>query len=273
MSKLQNFNYQILGKESGPKLIFLHGLMGNLANWRKITSKFVDRYHIFIFDQRGHGRSFHPQGEYSPETYAEDLKDLVDELGWSEFSLVGHSMGGRNAINFSSRWPERVKKLVIEDIAPVFSSKAVDRIKRLLNLVPTPFESRAKARHFFQKEFAQLIKEEPQPEILSQYFYTNIVENSQGQANWRFSRQGVIASVEAGRALSRWDEVESLEVPALLIKGENSEELNNENFDKMLRCNSHIRGVVIKGAGHWVHNDNPQEFCRVIKEFFEKSES
>ena len=69
-SYLQNFKYELAGQEGQPKLVFLHGVMGSGANWRKITSLLQDRFQILTFDQRGHGRSFKPKSGYAPEDYA-----------------------------------------------------------------------------------------------------------------------------------------------------------------------------------------------------------
>ena len=134
MSHLENFHYQVLGASSAPKLVFLHGLLGSGNNWRKITAQFQDRFQILIYDQRGHGRSFQPDTGYAPEDYAQDLTKILDELNWAKINLVGHSMGGRNALAFSTMNPERLNSLVIEDIGPTSGKDSVDKIERLLNL-------------------------------------------------------------------------------------------------------------------------------------------
>jgi len=84
MSYLDNFNFQLVGKELGPKLVFLHGLMGSGANWRKIVKEFSDQFQVLTFDQRGHGRSFQPENAYSPKDYSEDLLKILKELGWDK---------------------------------------------------------------------------------------------------------------------------------------------------------------------------------------------
>ena len=126
----ERFHYDILGLNSEKKLVFLHGLMGRGLNWRKITPHFEKEYQILIFDQRGHGKSFHPPKGYAPEDYAQDLEDILEELGWKEVYLVGHSMGARNAMSFSAKFTHRVKKLVVEDIGPHRRGEALVRIKR-----------------------------------------------------------------------------------------------------------------------------------------------
>ncbi len=268
MSYLNNFNHQIFGKKGEKKLVFLHGLMGSLANWRKITSKFADDYEIFIYDQRGHGKSFQPPAGYSPEDYATDLKLLLDELAWSSIQLIGHSMGGRNALSFATQWPEYLEHLVIEDISPALGKSNEKHTLSWVEKVPTPFNSREEARDFFANTYPGLISDHPQPLVLSQYFYSNITEDkATGKADWRFYKPGIVASLQAGHQKDRWQEWEALQVETLVIRGELSQELSAQDYVKMLKSNEKAKGIEIAGAGHWVHSDKPDEFVSALKNF------
>ncbi|MNJ92820.1 Non-heme chloroperoxidase [compost metagenome] len=267
MSYLTNFNYKIFGPEGGRKWVFLHGLMGYGQNWRKIVSALEETEQCLVYDQRGHGKSFQPAEGYGPEDYADDLKMIVDELGWDQFILVGHSMGGRNVLNFASRFPEMLTHLVIEDIGPETAPNAHEYYEYLLNLVPTPFPSRAAAKDFFNGEFQRTAKTREKVEVMAGYFYANMEEKPDGTVDWRFSKHGIIESVKSGRNRDRWDEIKGLTVPTLLVRGENSNELSRENYLKMLASNPMIKGVEIPGAGHWVHSDQSQAFIDVLKTF------
>jgi esterase len=257
---LKQFNYQILGQPSAPKLVFLHGLMGSGANWRKVTSILEKDYHILVFDQRGHGRSFHPEQGYDPEDFALDLLKILDELGWAKVALVGHSMGGRNALNFSYRWPQRVMGLVLEDIGPDVNEEVGTRIQHWIEMIPTPFPSRRAAKDYLLGQF---------PETLAQFFYSNIEETEKGQANWRFSKPGVLASLQAGRQRDRWEELKALKMPTLVIRGKDSANFKREIFARMLKENPRLQGVEIPNAGHWVHADQPEGFVRELKKFLD----
>lgn len=267
MSYLDNFNYQMWGNAQAPKLVFLHGLMGSAANWRKIVGELQGDYHMLAYDQRGHGRSFQPDSGYATEDFADDLKKILDELGWDSVFLVGHSMGGRNALNFAYRFPERTKALVIEDIGPEKSQEAVGRIERLLGLVPTPFMNKKEAREFFRGEFQSQLPHNPQREVLAQYFYSNIEEKETGRADWRFSKEGVLSSLYEGRAKDRWHEVKGLQVPTLWIRGDRSEELPRAIYQEVLESNPLIQGVEIAHAGHWAHFEQWQVFVDSLKNF------
>ncbi len=268
MQYLDQFHYQTLGNLRGTKLVFLHGLLGSAANWRKVTSALEADYHILVFDQRGHGQSFQPETGYSPENYADDLEKILDELGWERVLLVGHSMGGRNALNFASRWPQRVKALVIEDIGPDAAEEGMARIEKLLSLVPTPFPTRPAAKKFLLEEYPKLIPWNSDPATLAQFFYSNITETDDGKADWRFSKPGVLESLHAGRTKERWDELRALKMPTLVIRGARSKDLSRAVYERMLKENPRLRGVEIPDVGHWIHSEATDAFVAELKKFF-----
>lgn len=248
--------------------MFLHGLMGSAANWRRIAKAFEDDFEVLAFDQRGHGRSFHAKDGYSRRDYAKDLELILNDLGWAEIALVGHSMGGRNAMEFASILPQRVKALVIEDIGPASSELAVSRTDKLIELVPTPFASRQAAKDFFEKEYPDKISFHSQPEVISRFFLSNIEEKPDGTQDWRFDKEAIFASVRTGGGEELWHKFSSLKVPTLVVRGENSTDLPVKIFERMLAVLPGVRGVEIQGAGHWVHFDQPDAFIKVLKEFF-----
>lgn len=283
-SYLAQFNYQFLrpaGISVGPddfrrselrRFVFLHGLMGYGANWRKITSGLGPNDIALVYDQRGHGKSWKPLTGYSPEDYAEDLELIRQEIGWEQFYLVGHSMGGRNALVYASRFPDRVQKLLIEDIGPELRPNSIDYYRRMLDSAPTPFVSKLAAKEFFLNVFPKLGFSQHQPETLGQYLYSNIIETPDGRADWRFSKEAMLLSASQGQEQDRWNDLKNLSMPTLLIRGEQSAELTHEVYEKMLACNSKIQGQVIDNAGHWVHSDQPQLFLQVMLNFFDESE-
>ncbi|MEN0057759.1 MAG: alpha/beta hydrolase [Bdellovibrio sp.] len=267
MAYLDNFYHQFYGPETGRRWVFVHGLMGYAQNWRRIISGLEATERCLAYDQRGHGRSFQPETGYAPEDYADDLYKITEELGWDSFILVGHSMGGRNVLNFASRFPEKITKLIVEDIGPEASPRAHEYYEYLLNLVPTPFATREEAKRYFAEDFVREAKTRENVQVMSQYFYSNVVEQADGRLNWRFSKPGIIESVLKGRETERWDEISSLKVPTLWIRGAQSRELTEENYRKILTSNPLIKGVEIPEAGHWVHSDQPQAFLEAAKMF------
>ena len=268
MGYLQNFKFEIHGDNSKPKMVFLHGLMGSGVNWRKIVSQLKADFHILIYDQRGHGRSFKPDSGYTPEDYSIDLKLILEELEWRKIHLIGHSMGGRNALRFAFKFPNFLETLVIEDIGPEGNPEAMERTLKLLDLVPAPFPDKASAKSFFDNDFPELVRHHPQKKIIGPYLYTNIEEKDDGLADWRFYKDGIVESLKLGHFQERWEEVMAINCPCLWIRGGSSDDLTAEEFEKIQQTNPSIRAEVIEGAGHWVHFDKPAEFIQVLKEFY-----
>ncbi|MEO0335969.1 MAG: alpha/beta hydrolase [Pseudomonadota bacterium] len=267
MPSLKDFHHQIVGQPEAPKLVFLHGLMGSGGNWRRIAKTFQENYQVLTYDQRGHGRSFHAES-YKVEDFSSDLKAILDELGWDTVTLVGHSMGGRNAFHFASQHPVRVQKLVIEDISPAPDEASSEKIRRMINLVPTPFADRKQAKAFFENDFPKALLGNPQAKTLADYFYTNMAEQPDGSTSWRFHLQGIFETMDQGRISERWAEVEGLKMPTLWMRGSESQDLSKEHFQRVLDLNAIIRGVEIAPSGHWIHFDQPEKFIQSLMDFF-----
>lgn len=259
MNFLENFHCEFSGVSEGPRLVFLHGLMGYAANFRRIAKPFESTHSILMYDQRGHGRSWKPEAGYRPEDYAQDLLQILDALKWETIDLVGHSMGGRNAMAFAANHPSRVKKLVIEDIGPEANPASVRKIEALLAKIPTPFVDKRKAKEFMLNELGD--------PALGQYLYSNLIETSPSVFDWQFSKLAILESVRTGRLTDRWDHIEALRCPTLLIRGAKSDEISEETYEKILRTNPKIQGVTIADAGHWVHFDQPLKFIEEIEKF------
>lgn len=266
-SYISQFNYQLFGPEDGRKWVFLHGLMGYGLNWRRIVTGLQQTERVLIFDQRGHGKSWKPQTGYAPEDYAEDLYLIAQDLGWDKFTLVGHSMGGRNALMFAAKFPQMLDRLVIEDMGPESNPDAPAYYEKLLNLAPTPFRDKLAAKEFFLNEFPTLMKGFSQPETLGAYLYSNMIELEDGRADWRFSKEAMISTVVQGRSKDHWHEFRTLNMPTMIIRGENSKELKREVYDRMLVSNSNVQGIEVPNAGHWVHSDQPEAFLQIIRQF------
>lgn len=284
-SYLAQFNYQFLrGGGSrlnleeirkpgadGRRWIFLHGLMGFANNWRKIVSGLDSKDVALIFDQRGHGKSWKPEKGYAPEDYAEDVLRISSEIGWERFILVGHSMGGRNALMFAARHGEKLEKLIIEDIGPEAQPSATAYYERLFARVPTPFPNKEEAKRFFLEEFVKFTDIRGNGRDLALYLYSNLIERPEDGVDWRFSKAAILESVALGRAKDHWAELQSLSVPTLVIRGADSQELSREIFARIPLTNPRIQTVEVPNAGHWVHYDRPEQFIRIIKAFAEGS--
>lgn len=267
MGYLQHFNYKITGPETGRTWVFLHGLMGYAHNWASVIRAIDSTERCLVYDQRGHGQSFKPAQGYSSKDYAEDLKKIVDELGVKKFVLVGHSMGGRNALYFAATYPEYIEKLVIEDIGPEADPNNHLYYEKMLKSIPTPFASRTQAKEFFSERFSRVFPVKEDPQVLSSFLIANLKENEAGLWDWQFYPPGMVESVRVGRSQEAWELVRKLKCSTLWIRGEHSKELSRETLQKILDSNKMIHGVTISKAGHWVHSENREDFVSAMKNF------
>ena len=151
---------------TGDPVIILHGLFGSQNNWRTIARRLGEEYSVFTPDLRNHGQSsHHPIHSYA--SMADDVRALMDEEGLHQPFLIGHSMGGKTAMELALGTPERVKGLVVVDIAPTSSSMDVDGyLDALLSMDLSLFVSR-------QEVDREMVKRIPD-ERTRQFLLTNI---------------------------------------------------------------------------------------------------
>lgn len=248
-------------EEGKPKLIFLHGLLGNGQNWMPVAQHFVKDFEILLIDQRGHGKSKKPESGYHPEDFSKDVIEVMDDLGWDRASFVGHSLGARNCFWLGAHHPDRVDKIVFEDMGPHKTGEASQKTKDMITDVPTPFSSRKEAKDFFEGFSLKYGK------ILGDYFYSNVQKNESDLYDWRFSFSGVMECIEIGQKHDFWSEYQKVSCSFLILRGEKSEHLPQKVYNKMLLENPRAIGSEISGAGHWVHFDQKDLFVKELGEF------
>ncbi len=103
--------YQPAG--SGPLLVLLHGITSTSECWREVLPRLAERYTVVAPDLLGHGRSAKPRGDYSLGAYAAGLRDLLAVLDFDRGTVVGHSLGGGIAMQFSYLFPEYVERMAL----------------------------------------------------------------------------------------------------------------------------------------------------------------
>jgi len=242
-------------------------MMGYSSNWRTIISEFEKDYFCLVFDQRGHGKSLKPLSGYHPKNYAADLYKIVSELNWKSFALIGHSMGGRNALEFASQHQNLLTHLIIEDITPEMTPGTQDFFQDLFSFIPTPFQSREASKKFFEFDFHAESSPYRGNKALSLFLLSNLETQENGSVDWRFSKQAIFETMNSMVSYSQWSILPKLTIPTLFIRGENSKDLPRSTLIRILDSNPLISSVEIEGAGHWVHFDRSKEFTKALSEF------
>jgi esterase len=243
---------------SGPPMIILHGFLGSGENWLGIAMKFAENFHVFLPDQRNHGRSLHSD-EFNYDLLAEDLKDFADARGAEKFYLVGHSMGGKVAMQFARKYPARIQAMVVADIAPrAYAPHHQTIFESLKTLNPDLLSNRREADELL----APFI-----PEMdVRQFLLKNLYRKAEGGFAWRFH---LPALEKAADSIGEDSGDNSLcSVPVLFIRGGLSSYIRKEDEAEIYRRFPSATIITIEGAGHWVHAEKPEEVASVIQEFF-----
>jgi len=132
---------------SGHPVIILHGLFGSLNNWATISHRLAAQFHVFAVDQRNHGGSVHsPEMNY--DVMASDIRRFMDRHSIASAHVLGHSMGGKSAMQFALVNTDRIDRLVVVDIAPRAYRAAHEHLFRaMLAIDPAQFGTRREIDH------------------------------------------------------------------------------------------------------------------------------
>ena len=248
------------GTAGRPTLCFLHGGSAHAHWFDRVAPAFTDRFHVIALDQRGHGESeWAKPPAYATENFAADLLGFIDALGLGQVALIGHSMGGHNAMSFSAWHPDRVQALVIIDSRPMIPTDRLDRLRRRGERTLRPYPSREAAAQSFR-----LVPRETNadPALLAHMGAAGVVERD-GAWVYRFDP----ASNAERRPVDAWTLLDRITVPTLIARGELSSVLPRDMADKL---RSAIRGaslVEILASYHHVTLDNPAGFVLELDRF------
>lgn len=254
---MKKLNYKEFGE--GQPLIILHGLFGMLDNWNSFAQELKDEFHIFLVDQRNHGRSFHDD-EMNYELMAEDLSEFMEEHDIEEAYIMGHSMGGKTAMSFAGQFPEKVKKLIVVDIAPKEYQPGHEEIFKALRSLPVEeIDQRQDAREHLN----QYIEDEG----VRLFLLKNLKRNKNGNYEWRMNLKGIYQNYE--NILSALPESIHFDGPALFISGERSDYIQNGDKELIRDHFPSAKIEVISDAGHWVHADRQDKLLEVVRSFLD----
>ncbi|MGB5394414.1 MAG: alpha/beta fold hydrolase [Lutimonas sp.] len=238
----------VLGK--GEPLIILHGLFGMGDNWKSLANKYAEYFEVHLIDQRNHGRSFHSD-EFSYEFMAEDLRRYIAFHELNEVNLLGHSMGGKTAMLYSTQDEVVVKKLIVADISPRYYAPHHQIIINALQAVDfSEIEQRT--------EVEDVIKAYISNFGIRQFLLKNVNRKEDGTYEFRFNLKSIVAHIEeVGKPLA---EENVYHKPTLFIRGENSDYITLEDEILIKHHFPKAEIVTVKNAGHWLHAENPSDF-------------
>lgn len=255
MNDTQRLHYSRQGE--GPALIILHGLFGSGSNWNSQARQLAGQFDVILPDLRNHGRSFHaPAMSYAD--MAGDVRRLMDALALETALVLGHSMGGKAAMTLALESPERVRALVVADIAPVAYRDQSNRplIEAMQRVDLGSVGSRADAD-------AALAADVPE-RMVRQFLLTNL-QFKNDSYSWRIPLD-ILAD--------RLQELEdfpasgaSYQGPALFLYGGKSDYVTADSHATIRRYFPAAQLHAIPEAGHWLHAEQPQLFADALQRF------
>jgi pimeloyl-ACP methyl ester carboxylesterase len=246
-------------KGEGQPLLILHGYFGMSDNWKTLGNQFAENFQVHLIDQRNHGRSFHSE-EFNYELLAEDLFNYINHHQLKNVLLLGHSMGGKTAMQFAVTYPNLIEKLIVADISPKSYPPHHNAILAALNSVDF---SQQNSRTLVDRKLAELI-----PQIgVRQFLLKNVFWVSKGQLGYRFNLQSLTENnSEIGKALPSFT---TFAKPTLFLKGGKSDYITENEFGIIEAHFPNSKIVTIANAGHWLHAENPKDFYQQVCDFLD----
>ena len=268
-------NYKKLGQ--GKPLFILHGLFGLSDNWATVGKMLSENFEVYLIDLRNHGNSPHSD-EWTYSAMADDIKDtMVNVLGlmvngntstinhYPSTILLGHSLGGKVAIQFASMYPEMLEKLIVVDMAPKdYPGNQFDFIGKLLSIDLSGMKSRKDA----EVELRKIIKDNATIQLLLkniQWSESSSGSSSSSHLEWKFNLKVIAKNQDKiGKTFNIKNKIET---PALFIRGERSNYILDSDIPGIKKIFPNSEFKTIAGAGHWVHADKPGEFMECLKQW------
>lgn len=255
-----DYFYQVSGE--GEPIVLLHGFTGDSSTWDNIH--LGGAFQKITIDILGHGKTESPldSKRYSMNNVAEDIATILDQLSIKQAHILGYSMGGRLALSFAMKHPNRVRSLLLESSSPGLKTK-VERKNRIIQdeklCKMIHDEGIAKFVDYWERiplfESQQLLSIEIRNRIRNQRLKNNPI----GLMN---SLRGMGTGVQP----SWWDKLDQLTMPVLLMCGELDEKYC-VLAQRMKELILHANLVEFSGLGHAIHVEDPGKFDTIVKNF------
>jgi pimeloyl-ACP methyl ester carboxylesterase len=255
----RNISALVWGTED-PEVVLLHGGAQNAHTWDTVALA-LDRPLVAI-DLPGHGHSDHrDDGPFGPVGNAADVAVAIDELAPEARLVVGMSLGGLTAIAMTARRPELVPRLALVDVTPGVDREKAAPIAAFI-AGPESFES-------FDEILARTIEFNPTrtESSLRRGVLHNAVERDDGRWVWRYQRPRLVETAEMPDFGVLWDDVSTIAVPLLLVRGADSGVVGDEDVAELRRRVPDVRVETVAGAGHSIQGDRPVELAQLLDEF------
>ncbi len=239
----------ILGK--GTPLLILHGFLGMSDNWKTLGSQYAEEgFEVHLLDQRNHGKSFHSE-DFNYDLLAKDVYEYIQHHQLNEVIVIGHSMGGKTAMQLASSYPNAISKLLVADIAPKYYPPHHDEILNGLNALD--LES-IKSRTEADKQLAKHISNFG----VRQFLLKNLYWETKEKLGFRFNLP--VLSTKMEEVGENIGSTAIFQGPTLFLRGDRSEYVTLQDLPEIKRHFPLAELDTIEKAGHWLHAENPEAF-------------
>lgn len=250
-----SLHYQITGDGKTP-LLLIHGLFGSADNWRGIARQLAKTRRIISVDLRNHGRSFH-HAQQNYALMATDIANTLEKLDLKKVDVLGHSIGGKVAMQFAADYPSWLNKLIIVDIAPrQYPDSHSQILKNLMAINLAQFNQR--------REIDAALASSIEDKTIRSFLLTNLT-TIDGKLDWRINLNHLLCNYPA--LLQAVKLAEPVSQPSLFIRGAHSDYISAADRQQIRENFSNVRLLSIANAGHWVHADQPDAFCQTVESF------
>ncbi len=255
------------GGEAAVSAVALHGFALNCHSFDEVAPALSEQLHWYALDQRGHGHSDRADelSDYSRDHMAEDIQQFIETQKLDRPVVLGHSMGGMNAMTFAAQHPDLLRALVLIDVGP---GASVDGVQQVRQFVAGPYELDSldawvdmthqyypfRSKEGIRKRLEVSLRETPEGKMAKMF------DERFREADFRG-----VADARAGI----WETAEALTVPTLLLHGEKSPVLKREQAEEFADKVPVVRLVTIPEAGHSVAGDQPEAFVEAVRDFLD----
>ena len=267
---LNGHEFSYLDSGRGPAILFIHGLTGSHRNWAHLVDALNTDHRVLAPDLFGHGTSAKPMGDYSLGAHAATMRDLLDLLGISRVTLVGHSFGGGIAMQFCYLFPERVERLVLvssgglgRDVSRLLRAATVPGAELVLPLIASSW---VRAQVETTGRLLTRIGLRASPETTEIWRGFTTLADADTRRAFLATTRGVIDP--GGQTISAHDHLATaLKARTLVIWGTRDRLIPAWHATTAQQSIADSRVVLFEGAGHFPHLDEPARFAQVLGDF------
>ncbi len=242
----------------GQPFLILHGLFGQSDNWNTLAKQISEQgYEVYAVDQRNHGLSPHST-IWNYESMSDDIAELIADLQLKNSILLGHSMGGKTAMQFALTHSALLDKLIVADMAPRYYAPHHQAV--LQGLLAVDFKI-VKTR----KEAEHILSQHIDDNGTRQFLLKNIYWKKDDEMDWRFNLDVISKQIEnVGEGI---DTASSCDIPSLFIRGEKSDYILDSDVKEIKEIFPRSYMETILDSGHWIHAEQPKLFLKCIMDF------